>query len=98
MWRFLALGIRAMTAVLSERGRFSHAAVIHDREYGDAASGIVGDKNVFSSFVEADVAGIAAPGCDLIQQGQFAGRAVDGEGAHRATFLALIITDFIHRI
>jgi hypothetical protein len=34
----------------------------------------------------------------LIQQRQFASRAVDGEGADASTFLSPVIADFIDRI
>ena len=72
------------------------AAIFQNRKNRYAAARVVSHQNKFSRLVDSDVAGIGSAGCNLIQQRQFAGRAIDGESADRTTLLALVIADFIY--
>jgi len=65
---FLAPGVHAGTGVLHESCRLCESAVRFDRNHRGAAAAVVGDEQVPSRMVDADVAWTGASGGLLVEQ------------------------------
>ena len=92
---FLPLGICAVPRVLHEGRGFAQFSVWHHWEGCDAAACVVRDQHVLSTFVDGDVARIGAARGNLIQEGQLASRAIDGERAHATAVRPFVVLNFI---
>ncbi len=64
-------------------------------ERGDVSAGIVGNKKIFSGFVEGNETRIGSAGGHLIEERQLSSSVVDSERADRAAFRAAEIPYFI---
>ena len=93
--RLLTFGIHALPVVLDESRGLAQPAVLAQRKHSQAAAAVVRDQNVFTRSVERHVAGTRTARGALVQEAELARFRINGEGAHRTTLFALVVTGFV---
>src|SRR5262245_21367048 len=76
-------------------GSGAKAALRKNRQNGDGAAEIVGDEQIFSRRVKADVGRTGTAGWDGVEQRGFSGGAGDGECADAALFALADTVGFV---
>ena len=90
----LSAGVDRGTLVLDEIAGLAKRAVFVDRQYRDAAAAVVGDEDVATGRVDADMAGAGADGRLSVDMGERAALLVDGEGGDGAAGHAVDFAGF----
>src|SRR6185437_1144207 len=94
--RFFLPGlIRAAAFVLDGLRGGSQRAIGPDRQRGVIATAIIGDDGPFAASVDTNISGIVTSACLLIDEREFPGGLVEGEGAYAA---GLRTVRFVHGI
>src|SRR5712692_4125255 len=95
---FLPLLVHARAVVLHKTGGFAQTSIFTHGKTRDASSAVIRHQNIFSRFVQRNMARPTATAAYLVEQLKRAAAVIDSKRADGAALLSRKLIDLVHRV